>query len=207
MILGSTLVFSLHILCQCTIKEPHWRRSIASVWTSFSRSLIFSLIVLTLTWAKVKCRSSCPSLFEFNVFCLFNLRFPCELSFVWFADFLSVFSFWDCPNDPESQHHGGYNLRHPKAWDSPRTVGPSQKPRTVLGRWDWPKGPESQHHGGYFSILENHNVTVRWLWDCPRSPGQSRNVGTVPKAQSKDNIYIVMQAGRNLLPKLLVADN
>ena len=83
------------------------------------------------------------------------------------------FFFWDCPNDPESQHHGGYNLRHPKAWNSPRIVGLSQKPRTALGRWDWPKGPESQHHGGYFSILENHNVTVRWLWDSPRSPEQS----------------------------------
>ena len=28
-----------------------------------------------------------------------------------------------------------------------------------------------------------------------------------PQDETKDNIYIDMQAGRNLLPKLLVADN
>jgi len=34
---------------------------------------------------------------------------------------------------------------------------------------------------------------------------QARNVNKSEK--NKDNIYIDMQAGRNLLPKLLVADN
>ena len=76
------------------------------------------------------------------------------------------------------------NLRDPIAWDSPRVLGLSKKPGTVLGRLDCPKDPESQHHGGYFAISETQNHgSVLGLWDCPRSPGQSWDVGTVPEAR------------------------
>ena len=82
----------------------------------------------------------------------------------------------------------------PEAQDSPGMLGLSQRPRvptpwcyfsmTVLGRLDCPKDPESQHHGGYFAISETQNHgSVLGLWDCPRSPGQSWDVGTVPEAR------------------------
>ena len=66
-------------------------------------------------------------------------------------------------------------------WDSPGTLGMSQKPGTVPGRCDRPKDPESQHHGVYFSISETQKTgtvlglgTVAEAWDGPGMLGLSQ---------------------------------
>ena len=140
-------------VCQCPILESHGRRSTAGVWTSFlSRNLMFSLLILTLIWAKVKCRSSCPSLY-FNHLRLFSLMFPYELSFIWFANFHFQFHvfvvlfqiIFKSFSISEAQSFGTVS----EAWDSPGTLGLSQRPR-VPTPW------------GIYLILRDPNA-----WDSP----------------------------------------
>ena len=88
---------------------------------------------------------------------------------------------WDCPKDPESQHHGGYfsiseTQKPGTVWDCPKDPE-SQKPGSVPGLWDCPRSNgqsreiETQHHGGYFSISETQNPgTVSSLWDMSQKP-------------------------------------
>ena len=147
---------------------------------------MLSLLVLTLNF---KCRSFCPSLFEY--LCLFSLRFPRELSFNKFADFFSQFHGFHVFISNIFQiffNNLYFNLRDPKAWDRPRTVGLSQSLGqfrdigTVPGRWDSPKDPESQHHESYFSISETQKPGTapgRWVFHKEPTP-EPKKPGTVP---------------------------
>ena len=106
----------------------------------------------------------------------------------------TVLGLWDCPKNPESRHHGVLFFsqsqrprnvvslcRVPKAWDSPKTLGMSLKPRTVPGFRNCPKDPESRHHGVLFLVKlvqEKSNLKHVRLWIF----------GTIPKARDSPGI-------------------
>ena len=112
---------------------------------------------------------------------------------------------WDCPKDPESQHHGfNFSISEtqklgivpelsdcPRSLDSPGLLGLSHWPR-VQTPWRSFLNPRTLRPS-------EKPETVLGSWDCPKDPGsqhhgffsqnqrpkilgQSQNFGTVPEA-------------------------
>ena len=83
---------------------------------------------------------------------------------------------WDCPKDPESQHHGVYFSIS------------AQKLGTVPGIWDCPI--EAQDSPGTLGLSQRPRVPTPWsiflnfrdpkAWDSPWPLGLSQKPGTVP---------------------------
>ena len=80
---------------------------------------------------------------------------------------------WDCPKDPEAQHHGGYfsisEIQKPgTVWDI-GTVPKTQSPNT-MGVISQSQRPKSLGQSGTVPKTQS-----------PKSPGQSQDIGTVPE--------------------------
>ena len=110
-----------------------------------------------------------------------------------------VLGCWDCPKDPESQHHGVYfsiseTQKYgtvPGLWDCPRSLGQS---------WDVGTVPETQSpntipRGGLNFKLRNPKA-----WDnlgtlgLSQKPGQSWDVGTILKTQSTNTMGFISES-------------